>query len=445
MSRLLVFAVLLASASPVRAHDIPSDVTVTAFAAASGSTLRLLVRMPLRAVRDIDFPERADGYLDLDKLDPLLPGIVTQWIASPIEIRSGGDPLEKPRVAAARISIPADRSFREYNAALAHLAGPPIASAETLVWNQVNLDALLEYTLPANGSALAIRPRFDHLAARVTTSLRFLATNGVVRAYEFHEDPGLVPLDPSWTQAARRFLALGFHHILDGMDHLLFLACLVIPLRRFVPLALAVTAFTAAHSITLAAAAFDLAPSGLWFPPMVETAIAASILWMAIENIVGRADAAHRATMAFAFGLIHGFGFSFALKETLQFAGAHLAASLAAFNAGVELGQLTVLALILPALWALFRWVLPERAGTAILSVLIAHTAWHWLADRAALLAAFRIGLTPAETLRALLFLMMFGGSIWVANQAARRLSSGEPPPLATDNPTAAPCAPPEA
>ena len=93
-------------------------------------------------------------------------------------------------------------------------------------------------------------------------------------------------LDPRWHQAAFQFVKLGFFHILDGVDHLLFLACLVIPFRRFRSLVAVVTSFTVAPSITLIASAYNLAPDALWFPPLVETLIAVSILYMALENIV---------------------------------------------------------------------------------------------------------------------------------------------------------------
>ena len=84
-----------------------------------------------------------------------------------------------------------------------------------------------------------------------------------------------------------RFVRLGFLHILDGVDHLLFLFCLVIPFRRLKPLIVIVTAFTVAHSISLSAAVAGFAPDGLWFPPLIELLIAASIFYVAIENIVG--------------------------------------------------------------------------------------------------------------------------------------------------------------
>ena len=243
-------------------------------------------------------------------------------------------------------------------------------------------DVLLEYPIHSDRSAFSIRPGLEKLAARVVTVLRVVPPGGGVRAYEFLGDPGMVPLDPSWHQAARRFVELGFFHILDGTDHLLFLLCLVIPFRRFRPLALVVTAFTVAHSITLIASAYQLAPDALWFPPLIETLIAVSIVYMALENIVGAAAARRRWMMAFGFGLVHGFGFSFALRETLQFAGSHLLASLLAFNIGVELGQLLVLLLLIPMLEVLFRFVVAERMGTIILSALVAHTGWHWMTER---------------------------------------------------------------
>src|ERR1019366_5266057 len=142
---------------------------------------------------------------------------------------------------------------------------------------------------------------------------------------------------------------------------------------------LVVTAFTVAHSITLIASAYNLGPNSLWFPPLIETLIAISIVYKALENIVGKTSVQRRWMVAFGFGLVHGFGFSFALRQTLQFAGSHLLTSLLSFNIGVEIGQIFMLALFIPALDLLFRFVVAERMGTIILSALVAHTAWHWM------------------------------------------------------------------
>ena len=99
--------------------------------------------------------------------------------------------------------------------------------------------------------------------------------------------PGWCRSIPGGIRPRGRFIELGFFHILDGTDHLLFLLCLVIPFRRFARCFPVVTAFTVAHSITLIASAYGFAPDALWFPPLIETLIAISIVYMALENIVG--------------------------------------------------------------------------------------------------------------------------------------------------------------
>jgi hypothetical protein len=223
---------------------------------------------------------------------------------------------------------------------------------------------------------------------------------------------------------------MGFFHILDGTDHLLFLFCLVIPFRRWRPLIAVVSSFTIAHSITLIASAFDLAPNALWFPPLIETLIAMSILYMALENIVG-SKIERRWIITFGFGLVHGFGFSFALRETLQFAGSHLLTSLLSFNIGVELGQLLVLLLLIPSLEVVFRYAVEERVGTIILSAITAHTAWHWMIERGEKLQQFKFewpAITATLMLSAVrwaLILVSVAAAIWFV----RLYSSPRPSP----------------
>ena len=385
-------ALLLNSASGASAHDIPSDLTVHAFVKPAAGRLQLLVRVPLKAIRDVDFPERGRGYLDVEKLAPQLPDLATLWIANVVEIYEADARLTNPRVAATQVSFESDKSFGSFDQALAHITGPKLTNSANVVWNQVLFDVLIEFPIHSDQSVFSIRPGFERLAARVVTVLRFLPPDGAVRAYEFLGDPGRIPLDPRWHQAAWRFVEMGFFHILDGTDHLLFLVCLVIPLRRLRPLILAVTAFTVAHSITLIASAYNFVPDALWFPPLIETLIAVSIVYMAIENIVGGVTAGRRWITAFGFGLVHGFGFSFALREHQQFAGAHLLTSLVSFNVGVELGQLLVLALLVILLEVLFKFVVAERLGTIILSAIVAHTGWHWMIERAERLRHFDFG-----------------------------------------------------
>ncbi|MBI2149353.1 MAG: HupE/UreJ family protein, partial [Acidobacteria bacterium] len=227
-------------------------------------------------MRDIEFPRHGPGYLDLDKVDAFLRDASTQWISNFTEIHEGDRPLPKPRVVETRVSLPSDKSFASYEQAFAHVTGPRLPDETELYWDQALLDVLFEYPIESGRSEFAIHPAFERLGLRTVTVLRFMPPTGAIRAFEFDGDPGLVRLDPRWHQAAMTFVKMGFLHILDGTDHLLFLFCLVIPFRRFRPLIMIVTAFTVAHSITLIASAFNLGPSALWFPPLIETLIAES-------------------------------------------------------------------------------------------------------------------------------------------------------------------------
>ena len=422
-------ALLISSLRCVVAHDIPSDVIVNMFVKPDGQRMQVLVRLPLRSVRDISFPERDGGYLDVEKTAPLLADAAKVNIGDFIQIEEDGVRLPTPTIVATQISLASDLSFTSFDAALAHVKSPKLSNSENAIWNQVWFDVLLEFPIRSERSAFSIRPHLEHLAARVLTVLRFLPPDGAIRAYELHGDQGFTPLDPSWMQAARRFVWLGFQHILGGADHLLFLLCLIIPVRRLRPLVGVVTAFTLAHSVTLAASAYDIAPGALWFPPLIETLIAASIVWMALENIIGTSPIQRRWTMAFAFGLVHGFGFSFALRETLQFAGSHLLTSLVAFNLGVELGQLLVLTILIPVLWALLRWIVSDRIGTIILSALIAHTGWHWLQERAAVLAKYKLESPEmdaaflVEAMRGAMLLMILAAAAWAMSRILKRVA----------------------
>jgi len=383
-----VLTVALAVAGTASAHEIPSHVRVQAFLEPKADRLRLLVRVPLAAMRDMSVPTNPLGYLDLTRADPVLRDAAVLWIADYVELYEGERRITSPSIVAARVSLPSDRSFDDYETALAHVRGPPLPPETEIYWAQGLLDVLFEYPIESDQSEFTINPGLERLGMSVVNVLRFIQPDGSVRAFDFAGNPGLIRLDPAWHQAFLSFVRLGFLHILEGTDHLLFLFCLILPFRRFRELVLLTTAFTVAHSTTLVASAYGAAPDALWFPPLVETLIATSIVYMALENIVG-GKVRRRWLLTFGFGLVHGFGFSFALRETLQFAGSHLLTSLLAFNLGVELGQLLVLLLLLPLLSVLFRHVVAERTGTVILSALVTHTGWHWMMARGAALGEF--------------------------------------------------------
>jgi len=147
------------------------------------------------------------------------------------------------------------------------------------------------------------------------------------------------------------FLVLGVKHILTGYDHLLFLFGLLVVARGFVSSLKIITSFTIAHSITLAVATFSLVqiPSRI-----VEPLIAASIVYVGVENLLRSDNPKARQLLTFGFGFIHGFGFASVLRETgVGSRSGGIALPLLSFNLGVELGQIMVAAAVLPIIWKL--------------------------------------------------------------------------------------------
>lgn len=386
--RLLAVVVLLGLGSVVRAHELPTRVSATVFVARLGDRLRVLVRVPMAAMRDVSFPERADGTLDLSRVEPFAREAAQLWVADAVRFTADGRPMAAPTIDAVRVERPSSTAFREWTTAASSFGGASDSTVRDLPTTQAMLDVAMSVPVPADAANLAIDARFARLGERTTTVLHLIHPDREPRTLLLDGDAGSLPFEPTWWDASSRFVRMGFTHILDGIDHLLFLFCLILPLRRPSALLTTVTAFTLAHSITLVGAALGLAPEAPWFAPLVEVLIAASIIVMAIENLFGTVTE-RRWMLAFGFGLVHGFGFAAALREALQFAGTHLATSLAAFNVGVELGQLGVLAVALPVLLLAVRAGVPERAGIVVASAIIAHSAWHWMAERWTALRAF--------------------------------------------------------
>lgn len=176
------------------------------------------------------------------------------------------------------------------------------------------------------------------------------------------------------------FLRLGVEHILKGYDHLLFLLGLLVACCRFKTMALVITCFTLAHSVTLALAALDLVALS---PRLVEPLIAASIVFVGVENLLRRDEPRWRWALTLAFGLIHGFGFAGVLREAgLGASGSGLLVPLFSFNLGVELGQVAVAAVVLPLLWRLRRWPAFESRGQFFISIFVVLAGAYWLIQR---------------------------------------------------------------
>jgi hydrogenase/urease accessory protein HupE len=263
-------------------------------------------------------------------------------------------------------------------------------SAEIEVREEDGVGFLLVYSKPA-GEKL----RFDadflrKLPAGHRTTLtlkdadeKVLRTQILTSANNFLEMP--VVGSPSAATADQpssfwSFLKLGLEHILTGYDHLLFLFGLLLACRRFSTAVRIITCFTLAHSLTLGLAALNVVSlPGL----IVEPLIAASIVFVGIENIVRRDEPRWRWALTFVLGLVHGFGFAGALKEAgLGSNGPALLVPLFSFNFGVELGQVAVAALLLPILWKLSGNSVFEKYGRTALSAAIALAGLYWFVTR---------------------------------------------------------------
>ncbi len=443
--RCVAFAITVAATTVLLAHDIPANLEMNAFFKVDANQAHLIIRIPLYLVRPADLPSNG-REIDIASAGAAIARALN-GIDTEIAIRENGTRLVSSGESG-RLSLPSDRSFESYEQASAHVS-QPTPSDTTIYYDQGYFDAHLIYPIGSPHSRFTLQTRIaPELGDHVKLILRYLPMNESSRAMIISPRSGRVSLNPAWYQAAAGFVGMGISHILSGADHLLFLLCLVIPFRRLRGLLAVITAFTVAHSVTLILSAYDLAPKGAWFPPFVETAIAASIVYMALENIVnGRLD--RRWVIAGLFGLVHGFGFSYALRQELQFAGQHLLVSLLSFNIGIEIGQVAVLGIMLAGLALLFRTVLRDRRiGVIVLSAIVAHTAWHWMVDRGRVLAQAEMPVLDAHSVViaarwVAAILIAIGVATMLAERFGRKplprpqLTDDDPQAIVTSNTTA--------
>ena len=246
------------------------------------------------------------------------------------------------------------------------------------------------YTCPSSGqhqqNVSALLLKFPGAAPPLSALVRVQWPDG--STHTVHAAPGelriALPVRDSTAGVFRQYFALGVEHILRGYDHLLFVACLLLLAGGWRRVVLAVTGFTAAHSVTLALAALGWVT--LPVPP-VEAAIALSILVLAAELArAGRDTLMWRYPLAVAavFGLLHGFGFASVLGD-IGLPGHEVPAALLAFNLGVEAGQLCFIALLLAGFAFLQRWLPEWLRGNASLRVAaypIGVIAAFWFVER---------------------------------------------------------------
>ena len=216
--------------------------------------------------------------------------------------------------------------------------------------NSVSVTGTVDFACTDNVRKLTIRDDMSEIIGPTQHTLAAIGWTGGSQQFAFGSDARETNIEIAGeakaSQGAGSFFPLGIEHILGGYDHLLFLLALMLRGGGVWSLLKIITAFTVAHSITLALAALDV----IVLPgAVVESVIALSIAYVALENLLPRYAASRRWAVSFLFGLAHGFGFSSVLRE-IGLPKENLLLSLLNFNLGVEVGQLTIVLLALPIL-----------------------------------------------------------------------------------------------
>ena len=253
LAAVLTLPALLGLPACARAHVIPNDAKIELILKPEGQRLRLLVRVPLQTMVDLEYPTRgtSQDFVDLERADRVLNDAAGLWLVNNLDAYENNRPLPTPRVVDVRASLAFDGSFASYEQALAHVQGPRLTNNVDFIWNQGLLDVLLEYPIQSDRSQFSIHSKLSSLALNTTTSLRFLPPDGSTHTFEFTGNPDLIRLDPAWYQAAARFIKTGFRRILYGRDYWLFLLALAIPLRRWralVPVAIGIRGGRSDHA-----------------------------------------------------------------------------------------------------------------------------------------------------------------------------------------------------
>lgn len=246
------------------------------------------------------------------------------------------------------------------------------------------VDVLYRLEVPVRGGPLQVMSGLPPLPLGEGVEIDNHLLDARGEAHRSITEPGQlenrVTIDGSLMRTVASFLYQGVLHIVLGLDHVLLVVCLALGTGAFVRLIWLVTAFTVGHSITLVATFLGTVPDWPWFIPLVETAIALSVLYaafMAWRRSMGA------VWIIAAIGLVHGLGFSFVLGEILGRESNDLVIALASFNVGIEVGQLAILCVTLLAAYALSALSsrLEVSARLATLGF-IAVIAAYWVMDR---------------------------------------------------------------
>jgi hypothetical protein len=347
----LAVVTMMATSSKARAHELGSMQVDLARPEAT----------TLEATLTIDLEHLPPGLVSPELPDAERLEAALDALASGLELESGGR----------RLSVKG-----EDRGSLAATASPS---------GEVSATRTVRYALSPGAASLALRQALD-IGPFV---VRAFAIEGPEAPVHWALGGGSTPVEirldrfvgaPSRWTVFRQYLALGFTHILPkGLDHILFVLGLFLLAPRWKPLLLQVSAFTVAHTLTLAASIYGVVRLS---PSLVEPAIALSIVWIAIENLATSELKPWRLALVFGFGLLHGLGFAGVLTE-LGLPRERFLAALLSFNLGVEAGQLAVIASAFVLVGAVRRREWYRRVVVGPASLAIAAVGLWWFVERA--------------------------------------------------------------
>lgn len=379
-----ILAALAWYAAPTSAHFL-LNVNIRVFHVVhEPDRMRLLIRLPMPyLVADKLGPETAAGtpapapyttnrveegrlvhYLDAEALRKAPAGLA-RILADGLVVEAGGRAL--PAKIGRIRAYPALKQppFSRLEEAEAALAGPVYAGGFDIGYvGDTVVDAELIYPTRRKHTEYSLRTTLNPGLPKQEETANIILDHAsepplIFRIRGLIARPVLVSrsvLDAAWT-----FIEEGVRHILEGLDHVLFVVCLVLGATGFGALAWRVTGFTVGHSVTLTLGFFGYYPKGAWFVPLVETGIALSIIYAAVVALI---SIGHRMTAGVTalLGLLHGLGFSFVLREILKLDSPNLWQSLLAFNLGIEAGQLIIVLI----LWPAFMFIASRLPGRAV-------------------------------------------------------------------------------
>ncbi len=350
----IMLSVFFTLSSAVTAHDLDASYSIWSIKEDGIVIAMYLKQSLLMSIGDID--KNNDQVLTEKELEDALPTIIQPYFDSKLSVYLDGkkypvviNDIKTDETGQVKFICSVDYDEKRFN------------------FTRVKIDYQLFYKETNNG-----HQNFAYISTPATGDdlLDFIFD------YNTPVWEGDVIKKASLLNNIKQFVILGIKHILTGYDHILFLLALVVISLSFKEVLQIITSFTLAHSITLFLAALKIVNLN---PRFVESVIALSICYIAFENMYFN-KAHHRWSVAFGFGLIHGFGFA-SILQNFNITRDNFISSLLSFNAGVELGQLTIFLVLLPVLWLLGKATDYKKVSFS-LSLVVFILGFIWLVER---------------------------------------------------------------